>query len=330
MSGALLVVIPCLNEEAHLPELLERLCADTAAAQARIVVADGGSNDASAEIVRWRAAVDARVVLLPNPRRLQAAGINLAVQRYGADAEMFVRVDAHAGYPADFLSRLLRAQRESGADSVTVSMRAVADTGSCFQRAAACAQNSVLGAGGSPHRKGGLRRWVEHGHHALFRTALFRAAGGYDESFTHNEDAELDARLAALGGRILLAGDILIDYFPRTTPRALMGQYFRYGQGRARTALKHRATLKLRQAVPALVTPALGAALLAPFSAPWLAFPALAWIGFCLGYGFVLGARERSMCACASGFAAALMHAAWSAGFCSRVFAIPKQRAPAL
>jgi succinoglycan biosynthesis protein ExoA len=312
---SLLVVIPCLNEEAHLPGLLDVLCADPAAAGARIVVVDGGSSDASARIVRQRAEQEARISLLHNPARVQSAGVNLAVRTFGADSEFFVRVDAHAAYPADFLTRLAQAQAETDADSVVVSMRAAAAPDACFQQAAACAQNSVLGAGGSPHRKGGARRWVDHGHHALFKTAAFLAAGGYDESFTHNEDAEFDVRLASAGGKILLAGDILIDYFPRSTARALARQYFRYGQGRARTALKHRTPLKLRQLAPAAVAPAALVGLSLGPLAPVAAAPLALWLAACLVYGAALGVRQRGVCAAAAGFAAAIMHFAWSLGF---------------
>lgn len=318
---SLLVVVPCLNEEAHLPALLDVLCADPAAADARIVVVDGGSTDASAEIVLRRAEHDARLTLLKNPKRIQSAGVNGAVRAFGAEAEMFARVDAHAAYPVDFLTRLVQAQAASGADSVTVSMRATAEDGACFQEAAACAQNSVLGAGGSPHRKGGARRWVDHGHHALFRTQAFLAAGGYDESFTHNEDAELDVRLAANGGKILLAADILIDYFPRRGATALARQYFKYGQGRARTMLKHRISAKARQLAPAAVAPAVLLAIGLGPVAPVAALPAVAWLSSCLAYGLVLGVRRRSACACASGAAAAIMHAAWSCGFLAGVAA---------
>ena len=314
----LLIVIPCLNEEAHLPVLLDRLCADQATEGARIVVADGGSTDRSIEIVRARAQIDARVTLLPNPARRQGAGVNLANTQYADESEFFIRIDAHAAYPENFLSRLIAAQRETGADSVTVSMRALADAGACFQRAAACAQNSALGTGGSAHRKGGARGWVDHGHHALFRVAAFRAVDGYDESFTHNEDAELDARIVANGGKILLAADIVIDYFPRANPVALARQYYNYGRGRARTILKHRALLKLRQLVPIPVAPCVLVALLWPLSG-WFALPFLAWLGLCLGYGALLGSRERDPCAAFSGVAAAVMHSAWSAGFCIEV-----------
>jgi succinoglycan biosynthesis protein ExoA len=314
MSGGLLIVIPCLNEEAHLPALLALLRADPAALDARIIVADGGSTDASADIVRRVATEDPRVVLLANPKRIQSAAVNLAVARYGADAATLIRVDAHASYPPDFLTRLIAAAEETGADTVTVSMRAASERGACFQAAVAAAQNSVLGAGGSPHRKGGERRWVDHGHHALFKLSAYRGAGGYDESFTHNEDAELDARIRERGGKILLAADILIDYFPRRTARALARQYFGYGRGRARTAAKHKQRLKPRQLAPLLVAPAIALCALAPVSL-WAAAPAAAWLALCLGCGALLGLRERRLCAAFAGVPAAIMHAAWSAGF---------------
>jgi len=309
----LLVVIPCLNEATHLPALLSWLSARSE--PCRIVVADGGSTDSSRRIVENAAKADPRITLLDNPKRLQSAGVNAAVKGFGAEADCFVRIDAHAGYPDDFLSTLSSAQIESGADSVTVSMHAVAASERCFQRAAACAQNSVLGAGGSRHRKGGAREWVDHGHHALFKTAAFLAAGGYDETFSHNEDAELDARLTARGARVLLAGDVLIDYFPRSTALALARQYHNFGCGRARTASKHRLPLKPRQWAPVLIPPL---ALLSLLAAPLTliaAAPLVAWIGGSLTYGIVLGVRARSICACAAGWAAIVMHAAWSAGF---------------
>lgn len=326
----LLIVIPCLNEEEHLPALLDALCTDPATADARIVVADGGSTDSSAALVRARAAIDPRVTLLTNPKRLQSAGINHAVAEYGADSDILIRVDAHAAYPTNYVSRLIAAFRESGADSVTVAMRAAAKQGACFQIATACAQNSVLGAGGSPHRKAGARQWVDHGHHALFRMDGFRDAGGYDEMFSHNEDAEFDHRLCKRDGKILLAADIAIDYFPRSTAAALARQYFAYGRGRARTMLKHAAPLKLRQLIPVMIAPVAALALLTPLT-PIAAAPALAWLGLSLAFGLMLGLRARNLCACASGAAAAIMHLSWSLGFLDHLARrVSSRRRPAL
>lgn len=316
----LLLVIPCLNEAAHLPRLLGGLCADPFATNARIVVADGGSTDGSQEIVRKLATNDPRVVLLDNPKRIQSAAVNLAVERFGDEAPFFIRIDAHAGYPPDFLRALCEAQAESGADSVTVAMSAKAHTRGCFQTANASAQNSALGTGGAAHRNGGVRRFVDHGHHALFRTASFRAAGGYDESFSHNEDAELDYRLIANGGRILLAGDLVIDYYPRTTFRALWRQYYWFGRGRAKTSAKHKMKLKPRQLAPMLVAPAALLIALTPLW-PLAALPFAFYLALCLGLGALLGLRDRNPCAFFAGIPAATMHLAWSFGFWRQTFA---------
>jgi succinoglycan biosynthesis protein ExoA len=53
---------------------------------------------------------------------------------------------------------------------------------------------------------------------------------------------------------------------------------------------------------------------LTPFAGIF-AVPALAWIALSVGYGILLGARSRSVCAAAAGLAAIAMHAGWSFGF---------------
>jgi succinoglycan biosynthesis protein ExoA len=54
--------------------------------------------------------------------------------------------------------------------------------------------------------------------------------------------------------------------------------------------------------------------LLAPFSVIF-ALPALSWALLCLGYGFLLGVRQRDPCAAAAGVAAIAMQVGWSVGF---------------
>jgi succinoglycan biosynthesis protein ExoA len=183
-----------------------------------------------------------------------------------------------------------------------------------FQRAAAAAQNSWLGAGGSPHRVVSEGRWVDHGHHALFSLAAFEATGGYDETFSHNEDAEFDLRLTKRGGRIWLTDKVRIGYYPRATPGALWKQYFSYGKGRARTALKHYAPLKFRQALPLAVAPAVLGAVLSPLYWP-LMVPAFAWALSALAFGVALTVRKGDGATLLAGPAAMIMHLAWSAGF---------------
>jgi succinoglycan biosynthesis protein ExoA len=312
MRSPVLVVAPCLNEERHIERIVKGLLAEADRVEMTIVVADGGSTDRTRAIVERLARRDSRIVLLDNPKKIQSAALNLAVRTYGDDAHYLLRIDAHAGYPPRYCERLLRVQAETGADSVVVGMHT--EGRSCFQRAAAAAQNSILGNGGSAHRNATIGHWVDHGHHALMTLAAYKAIGGYDENFSHNEDVELDLRLRENGFRIFLIGGMSIAYYPRRNPVALFKQYFKIGRGRAQNVLKHRRHTKLRHLILAAVAPILCIALLAPVS-PIFAAPAFCWALLCLGYGIFIGIRLRDTCASAAGLAAIATQAAWSFGF---------------
>jgi len=294
----------------------------------RVVVADGGSTDGSQAIVTQIAGRDDRVRLLDNPDRLQSAGVNRAVNAHGQGFHWFVRIDAHSIYPDHYVTTLLDAARERGAESVVVPMVTRGET--CFQRAAAAAQNSVIGTGGAAHRHGeGDGRFVDHGHHALMRTDRFRAVGGYCEAMVCNEDAELDHRLGEAGVAIWLEPRAAIGYLPRKTPQALWRQYFRFGQGRARSLRRHGGRPKLRQMLPLAVPVAFALAALTPLS--WVfALPLLAWMVPVALVGVAIGVRRRSLCAMASGPAAMVMHASWGLGYITEIVSHPRGVAPRL
>jgi succinoglycan biosynthesis protein ExoA len=311
-TAPVLAVIPCLNEARHIERIVTQLLTEADRINLQIVVADGGSTDGTRAIVMQLADRDHRVIPLDNRGRIQAAGVNAAVLSYGDGARILIRIDAHADYPDGYCEHLIKVQARTQADSVVVSMHTEGHT--CFERAAAAAQNSVLGNGGAAHRNETGGRWVDHGHHALMMIDAFKGVGGYDESFSHNEDAELDVRLIAEGFHIYLAGDTQVTYYPRGSAVALFRQYFSIGRGRARNFLKHRKNTKLRHLVLAAVAPAVCLLLLAPFF-PIFVLPALGWALLCLGYGIFLGIDLRDACAAAAGIAAMAMQAGWSFGF---------------
>lgn len=318
-----LFVVPCRNEEAHIARILDTLLSDEGCNEALIVVVDGESEDASPKIVQAYSDRHPRVRILDNPKRLQSAGINLAVERFGEAMGYLIRVDAHADYPDGYGSGLVRAALQSQADSVVVPM--VAKGFTCFQKAAAAAQNSKLSNGGAAHRSGGVSGWVDHGHHALMRLEAFRAVGGYNEAFATNEDAELDLRLGKAGFRVWMSADHGIVYHPRSRPQDLWRQYFRYGRGRARTLKLHRVQPKLRQWIPIVLGPALLVTFLTPVT-PLALTPFIIWVGACSAYGVRLGLSSKDPCESASGAAALVMHLAWSAGYWAETLFSGKSR----
>ena len=307
-----MAVIPCLDEADHIAKVIDRLAASAERLDMNIVVVDGGSGDGTPDIVAEMAASNPRLALLHNGKRVQSAAVNLAVECYGGEFRSFIRVDAHGDYPASYCDRLVEEAEATGADAVVVAMltRGVG----AFQKATAAAQNSRLGNGAAAHRLAAKGRWTDHGHHALMRVEPFRAVGGYDESFSHNEDAELDYRLREGGYRIWLTEKTHMVYYPRASVSSLFRQYLGYGRGRARNILKHRAPPKLRQMVPLMVAPGVAGASLALLD--WTALlPAGLWAATCLGYGAWMAVRRRDPYGPLVGFSAMVMHLAWSAGF---------------
>jgi succinoglycan biosynthesis protein ExoA len=319
----ILLVIPCLNEAKTIDPLLRKLDCQRGDTDMLIVVADGGSKDGTIEIVQRLVGEIRDLVMFDNPKRIQSAALNLAVEQFGDGRDYLIRIDAHGDYPDNYCQALIEEAVVKQADSVVVGMETVGF--GAFQRAAAIAQNSKLGNGGSKHRAGGGGEWVDHGHHALMRIEAYRAVGGYDETFSHNEDAELDFRLRQAGFRIWMTGKTFMTYYPRSSASALFRQYLGYGRGRAKNLLKHRSIPKIRQAIPLAVAPVVVVALFALLHW-WAIVPLAIWATACLAYSAVMAVGQRNGLAFLASIPAMIMHFAWSAGFWLELMGIRPKR----
>jgi len=321
-----LIVIPCLNEASYLEPLIQQLEPTLKQLTATLVVVDGGSTDGTRDIAKRLAQRQPNLHVLDNPRRIQAAAINLAVETFGLEHDYLIRIDAHGTYPHDYCRVLVEEALATEADSVVVAMQTVGF--GLFQKATAVAQNSVLGNGGAKHRAGAESHWVDHGHHALMRISAFRAVGGYDENFNANEDAECDYRLNKAGYRIWMTARTSMIYYPRASAPLLFKQYFRYGRGRARNFLKHRSRPSLRQMIPLMVAPVAVGAFLAAIT--WIAaVPVVLWAAACLGYGAWMALGQRNPYGPLAAVSAMIMHFAWSAGFWRELLDLRQRRVPA-
>jgi succinoglycan biosynthesis protein ExoA len=136
-----------------------------------------------------------------------------------------------------------------------------------------------------------------------------------------NEDAEFDRRLIKSGGRIWLADDLVITYFPRNDTISLFRQYVKHGRGRAHTFVRHGGRKRVRHFILPSIAPIVILGFLGPLCWP-LAIPASAWVLTCLSYGIVLGIRQRDICAAGSGYAAIVMQLAWSLGHWREIISI--------
>ena len=307
------VVVPALNEERYIAPCLLALLQQDYPGDFEILVFDAGSADRTREIVAQMAAGDRRIRLLANPGRLQSIACNLGAMLADPSARIMVRADAHSEYPPGFISICVGELVARSATSVVVKMRAVGL--SKAQSTIAALQNSWLGNGGSAHRRGGEGRFVEHGHHAAFDLAFYRQVGGYDETFSHNEDAELDCRMIEAGGRIWMSGTVSVEYFPRTTLWSLARQYFNHGRGRARMLLTHRVLPRPRQMAPLVfLGGCVGGVALSPLSLLFLAVPGL-YALICSIAGMRIVRSAGLPLAPSAGVLAMAVHLGWATGF---------------
>jgi len=162
-----------------------------------------------------------------------------------------VRMDVHCEYAPDYVRRCVEVLERTGADNVGGAQRARAKTR--FQRALCAALTSPAGVGGVKYRGAENEGFVDTVFLGAFRRKVFETIGLYDPNAITNEDAELNQRLIASGGKVYLSRDIEVHYYPRDSYQTLAKQYYKYGRGRARTLLKLGRFLSIRPAIPFLM-----------------------------------------------------------------------------
>jgi glycosyltransferase involved in cell wall biosynthesis len=256
------IAIPCFNEERHIEACLEDVFAqDYPPESIEVLVGDGMSTDRTRQILQTIADQrPGRVRVIDNPRRLQAAGMNAMIA--ASKGDVIVRMDVHARYAPDYVRQCIAALNETGADNVGGAQRAISE--SWFQRALCAALESPLGVGGASYRNADSEGFVDTVFLGAFRRKVFDRIGGYDDGAVTNEDAELNQRILATGGKVFLSRKIVVHYYPRDSFGGLARQYFKYGKGRARTLLKHRTFPTPRPAIPFLMVVGGASLLLVP------------------------------------------------------------------
>lgn len=245
------VVVPVFNEARHISKCLESVRRQSYPAEfIEIIVADGGSSDQTRRIVAELAADDPRIRLVDNPRRNQAAGLNIAIAE--SRGEVVARLDGHAEWPQEHLERCVRLLKETGADNVGGTMRGTGET--ALERAIACATRSPFAVGGATYRYSERQQDVETVWLGCFRRSALDRVGPFDENAPPHEDYELNHRIRATGGRVVYSPDLWTTYWPRSSWRTLARQYFRYGRAKVRVAVRSPGVVRPHHlAPPALI-----------------------------------------------------------------------------
>ena len=259
------VVMPVRNEGELIDLSLNAVLGqDYPADRMEVLVADGRSDDDTAERIAKIAETDPRVRLLDNPGRIVSTGINRALT--SARGSIVIRIDGHCEIAPDYVRRCVAHLETKDVDGVGGPIETIGETP--WARAIAAAMGSKFGVGGSAFRTTRDRTMLaDTVPFPAYRKDLLDEAGPYDVELVRNQDDEYNYRLRKAGAKILLAADVRSRYFSRSSLRSVWRQYFQYGFYKVRVLQKHPTQMQARQFVPPLFVAAFVVALaLSPVS----------------------------------------------------------------
>lgn len=223
------IILAILNEESHIDEVLSDLTRQDYVGSYEIVVADGGSDDGTRQVVAQWSKRDSRVRLVDNARKRQAFGLNAAAN--AANGDILIRADGHTSYSPNYVSSSVRAL--DGTNMAVGGPMTPVGRGR-FGRAVAAAMSNPLSMGPAKFHHASKRQPVDTVFLGAFPKADFNEIGGFRSLPSgSSEDADFYFRWRQSGRSVYVDPAIISEYYPRESAGALWRQYFRYGLGKA-------------------------------------------------------------------------------------------------
>lgn len=218
-------VMPVRNEEKYLASAVESVFRQSAPGKVELILAIGPSTDSTMEIAEGLKTKYQNLVVLENPTGDTASGLNIAINQ--ARYEVVVRVDAHSQLTDNYLKTAIEVMNQTGAANVGGRMQAMGDTP--FQQAVAFGYNNRVGLGGGSFHIGGKAGAVETVYLGVFQKSWLEKVGGFDPKWVRGQDWELNQRIRAAAGTIWFDPRLVVNYFPRSSLRALAKQFYQTG-----------------------------------------------------------------------------------------------------
>ena len=228
MTVSLCVV--AFNEEKFLPRLLSDLEKQAYPHElTEIVLVDSNSTDKTKQVMlsfQKRQHSYRAVKVVDNPRRVQAAGWNVAIA--SSQCDVIIRIDAHTSIPPEFTAKNMNLQ-ESG-EYVTGGVRpCVTEDPTPWKNTLLEVENSLFGSSISSSRRGKEKQYVKSMFHAAYRREVFDKAGMFNEKLLRTEDNEMHYRVRRAGYELCFDPDIKSYQYARNTLKRMIRQ--KYGNG---------------------------------------------------------------------------------------------------
>ena len=243
------VIIPMRNEERRIARCLASILAnDFPHDKLEILVADGMSEDRSAQVIARYSADFPIVRRIENHKRIVPAGLNLGIAQ--ARGDLVIIMGAHCQYPHDYISTCVRELERTHADVVGGVLNTLPGSNTLIARSIALMTSHPFGVGSSSFRTRSGCRFVDTVPYGAYRREVFERVGVFDEALARNQDFELNARVRRAGGKLFLSEDLTVDYYNVPNFRRLLSQAFNNGLWLAKMWLHSCSSFRLRHAIP--------------------------------------------------------------------------------
>lgn len=223
------IVIPCYNEERYIVKCLDSVVSgEYFLDRLEVLVVDGLSTDKTRELVEEFSNQYPLVELVDNPHKLKPHALNIGINK--ARGDIIIRMDAHALYHKDYISKSVKYLEEYNADNVGGIRKTISGKNSVLGKSIAFSISHPFAAGNAVYRTGSKEfKWVDTVFGGCYRKEIFKKIGMFDERLVRGQDREFNIRLQKAGGKILFAPDIICYYYARPNIRSYVPWIFSAG-----------------------------------------------------------------------------------------------------
>jgi len=220
------VIIPCLNEEKYVKKCLDSLIEqDYPKDKIEILIIDGMSDDKTREIIQEYCQKYSFIKLLNNSKKFTPVGLNIGIKE--AKGSRIIRMDTHATYEKDYISKCIKYLEEYKADNVGGVIKTLPSDNTLIAKAIAFSLSHPFGVGNAYFRIGSKKtREVDTVFCGCYRKEIFEKIGLFNENLTRSQDIEFNLRLKKSGGKIFLIPDIKSCYYPLADLKSFLKKEF--------------------------------------------------------------------------------------------------------